>query len=139
MKAYVDSSVVLRVVLKSPDALPEWHEITHAVSNVILQIECLRTIDRMQHTGQIKRHEVTPAFRGLHEAIDRIRLVKITDDLIARAGQAYGVAVKSLDAIHVATATMWRERTGLDFPFATHDTAEANAARALGFEVIYRP
>ena len=42
----------------------------------------------------------------------------------------------TLDAIHLATAMLWRERTGADLVMATHDTALATASRASGLRVI---
>jgi hypothetical protein len=42
----------------------------------------------------------------------------------------------TLDAIHLATALLWRENTGSDLVMATHDGSLALAARAAGFRVI---
>jgi hypothetical protein len=44
--------------------------------------------------------------------------------------------VKTLDAIHLASALAIRERRGIDLLFATHDNQQATAARALGFMCI---
>ena len=44
--------------------------------------------------------------------------------------------VKSLDAIHLASALMFQERRGGRLVFATHNSRQATAAKALGFEVI---
>jgi len=42
----------------------------------------------------------------------------------------------TLDAIHLATADLWREGRGKDPIVATHDKALALAARASGFRVM---
>ena len=42
----------------------------------------------------------------------------------------------TLDAIHLATALLWREAYGRDLVMATHDSALAIAARASGIEAI---
>jgi hypothetical protein len=44
--------------------------------------------------------------------------------------------VKTLDAIHLASAIVLRDRRGIDLIFATHDDQQATAARALGFAVV---
>jgi hypothetical protein len=44
--------------------------------------------------------------------------------------------VKTLDAIHLASAIVIRERRGIELLFATHDTQQAIAARALGFTTL---
>ena len=41
--------------------------------------------------------------------------------------------VKTLDAIHLATALLLAEPGGEPIVFATHDVGQAIAARALGF------
>jgi hypothetical protein len=44
--------------------------------------------------------------------------------------------VKTLDAIHLASAAAMRERRGTDLLFATHDAQQGTAARALGFSCL---
>src|SRR5437763_16026513 len=46
MIAYVDSSVLLRVALAQPNALPEWRRIDRGVSSALITTESLRTLDR---------------------------------------------------------------------------------------------
>lgn len=47
MIAYVDSSVLLRLALGQPDALPEWSRIERGVSSALVTPESLRTLDRL--------------------------------------------------------------------------------------------
>jgi hypothetical protein len=44
--------------------------------------------------------------------------------------------VKSLDALHLASAMLLRERLRIALVFATHDPQQARAARTLGFDCI---
>ena len=44
--------------------------------------------------------------------------------------------VKTLDAIRLTSAVVIRERRAVDLMFATHDSQQATAARALGFTCI---
>ena len=135
MNAYLDSSVVLRVVLQAPRAL-DWKTIEYPISSVLLQIECLRTVDRLQLTGNLKTDEISRTYRALHAAIEKVELLHVTADTIARAGQSFGVPLKTLDAIHLGSALAWREAVGENLTFATHDTALAEAARSMGFDVL---
>jgi len=43
--------------------------------------------------------------------------------------------IGTLDAIHLATALIWRDRMGPLPEMATHDSALGAAARAFGFDV----
>ena len=47
-----------------------------------------------------------------------------------------GTVVRTLDAIHLASAIMFRERRAVPLTFATHDVQQATSARALGFPCI---
>jgi hypothetical protein len=42
----------------------------------------------------------------------------------------------TLDAIHLATALVWRDRTGRELVMATHNSGLAAAARAFGMRVL---
>jgi hypothetical protein len=42
----------------------------------------------------------------------------------------------TLDALHLATALIWRDRVGALPALATHGTAVGVAARAFGFDVV---
>jgi predicted nucleic acid-binding protein len=46
--AYVDSSVVLRLVLGQPAALREWRTVDRGVASALVEVECLRTLDRLR-------------------------------------------------------------------------------------------
>ena len=47
--------------------------------------------------------------------------------------------VKTLDAIHLASALLFEERHEVGLVFGTHDRSQATAARALGFDVVGIP
>jgi hypothetical protein len=53
-----------------------------------------------------------------------------------RAAGGFATQLGTLDALHVATALLWRDGRTPDLVFATHDRQQARAARALGFEVL---
>jgi predicted nucleic acid-binding protein len=72
----------------------------------------------------------------LHDALERVSFIAFADDVIAIAGQSFGMPLKTLDAVHLATAIAWRDSIGEDVSFATHDTRLAAAARSMGFQVL---
>jgi len=46
--AYLDSSVILRLVRSEPSPLLEWPEIRQGVTSSIAEVEVLRTLDRLR-------------------------------------------------------------------------------------------
>ena len=63
-------------------------------------------------------------------------MVEPTRPILMRAAQPVPTELGALDAIHLATAMLWREGAGVDLVMATHDAALGTAARANGFRVV---
>ena len=63
-------------------------------------------------------------------------LVAVGDRVLRQAAAITSREVRTLDAIHIASALLFQERTGTTVVFATHDAQQATGARALGFELI---
>lgn len=57
MKAYVDSSVLLRIVLAAPQPLSDWPQIVIGLTSALLRVECCRTFDRLVRNGEIADDE----------------------------------------------------------------------------------
>jgi predicted nucleic acid-binding protein len=135
LNQYVDASVILRIIAHGPGALPEG-QLLYPTSSALLQIECLRTLDRFQTSGELKKAEIPRTYAALHNAMRRIELLKIDDAILERAGGQFGLPLKTLDAIHLVSAVAWRERINEEITFLTHDKPLAAVARAYDFHVV---
>ena len=133
---FIDSSVILRRVLGQPGELNEWDAIELAVANPLVEIECLRTIDRLRHRGQLKDEELVAAREITFAMLQSCEILELSNAILKRAGQTLPVPLKTLDAVHLATALTFRELTGSAILMATHDRALARASRAMGLEVV---
>ena len=136
MNAYLDSSVLLRIVLRQPKRLQEWTNITRGVSSALVEVECLRTLDRLRIVEQLPDSRLGPRREAVYRLMESIEVVEPTRPILKRAGQPMAGALGTLDAIHLVTALAWREQTGEDLVMATHDAALALAARASGLRAI---
>lgn len=136
MIAYVDSSVVLRLVLGQPGRLREWKKIERGVSSSLVEVECLRTIDRFRMEHGLSDEDHARRRSAVYAIIDEIDIVEITRPVLSRASQPMPTVVGTLDAIHLATVLLWSEQSAGKLIVATHDGALGRAAEAFGFEVI---
>ena len=136
MIAYLDSSVVLRLVLGEEGRLREFERITRGISSLLLKVECLRTIDRLRLSGRIPADEVVPRMAAVHRFLEAVDLVEPGREVLERTAQSFPIALGTLDAIHLATALLWRELEREPLVMATHDATLAMAARASAFTVI---
>jgi predicted nucleic acid-binding protein len=133
--AYVDSSVILRFVLKQAETLPEWPDIDEAVTSELTVVECLRTVDRLRLTGHLDTARAERAFREIDAILARMLHLRLNADVLRLAKESVGVPLGTLDALHFATARMHREITR-SLVLATHDRELADATRALGFATL---
>ena len=84
----------------------------------------------------LRRRGDRRAERGSIPLIEAIEVVEITPTVLSRASQPLPTTLGTLDAIHLATTILWKERAGKDIAMATHDLALAVAAKASGLRVI---
>src|SRR5262245_34840481 len=139
MTAYVHSSVLLRLVLGEPPLLREWRSISTAVASAIVEVECLRTLDRLRLRVAVPDRQLAARRETVFELLRTFEIVEVARPVLARAALPLPTALGTLDAIHLASASLWRESQGRDLAMATHDAALATAARASGFTVVGSP
>jgi predicted nucleic acid-binding protein len=133
--AYVDTSALLRIVLREPGALDDLRSYDALVSSEIIAVESARTIDRLRVHGALTIEEAAARKRAAGDWIEAIDLMLLRPPVLSRAGEPLPTPLGTLDAIHLASALTWRERMGALPMMATHDAALGLAARAFGFEV----
>jgi len=136
MTAYIDASVLLRLALGQPDALPEWPQIQQGVSSALVMTESLRTLDRLRLRANLADSEVASRRATILNLIASLELVEIDAMVLERAAQPMPTELGTLDAIHLATALLWREMTRVNLVMATHDGALALGAQAHGLPVV---
>ena len=136
MIVYLDSSVVLRPLFVQPGKLRSWGAWTAAYSSELLGIECWRAIDRLRLEGIYDDNQMAITNQRLADIERTITRVRINHLIVREASRTMPTVVKTLDAIHLASAVVLRERRSLDLSFATHDGQQATAARALGFTTL---
>lgn len=136
MKAYLDSSVILRVVLGQPGRLRAWRKLELGVGSGLVEVECLRTLDRLRLTGMLSVDELATRRETVYRLTEEMEIVEPTTVVLRRASQPLPTPLGTLDAIHLATAILWRELRDEELTVATHDRALGIAARATGFKVV---
>ena len=136
MIAYLDTSILLRVLFGQPPLLREWGKWERAYTSELCGVEARRAIDRLRLDQALNDTEVAAAqeeLTRLERGIGRIGLTRL---VLRRAALPMATAVKTLDALHLASAMIFQERCAQPIIFATHDEQQATAARALGFACI---
>ena len=136
MTLYVDTSALLRVVLREAGALDALRSGDTLVSSELIAAESARAIDRLRHRGSLSMKEAVNRMAVVSEWLEAIDLVLLRPAILSRACEPLPTPLGTLDALHLATALVWRDRLQQPLTVATHDEALALAARGFGFHVL---
>jgi hypothetical protein len=123
---YLDSSVALAHLLTEDRALPEavWQQ--PLISSRILEYEVW---NRIHARGLARSHG--DAVRAL---IARIALIELAPPVLARALEPFAIAVRTLDALHLASIEFLRSRRQT-VELASLDERLLAGGRALGISI----
>ena len=124
---YLDSAAVVKLVHAEAEsqALRDWLSLRSSLdwtSSALIEVETVRALAR--HAPE--------AISRLPPILDLMMLVEITPEVRALAQQVTPPAVRTLDAIHLATALRMSEQLT---SFVTYDRRLADAATAAGLAV----
>ena len=136
MIAYLDSSVLLRVILGQRDRLEEWDSVATGVGSALVEVECLRTFDRLRLRREVPDEELALRREVVYRLTEEMVIIEPDRAVLNRAAQPFPTPLGTLDAIHLATALLWKERGTDELVMATHDTALGVATRACGLRVV---
>ena len=132
MATYVDSSALLKNYFAESDSSIAERLLgsdSVLVTSWVTLVEVRRNLAR-----ELKGAELREAKGQFAADLEAMALVAI-DEVVCRAAALIGeqLAVRSLDAIHLASA----QRLAIpSLPFLTFDLRQAQAARSLGFTVL---
>lgn len=132
--AYLDSSVILRRLLRDPHAWIHWHVWQRCYTSEIARLECLRMLDRRRLQGMLTDVEIAKMIRWLGEFFESLDCIRLTPAVLQRASQSFPTVVGTLDAIHLASAILLKENSKAPLIFLTHDVQQGLAAQAIGFD-----
>lgn len=122
---YADTSAALKLIVEEPESAALARTIDHEqpelVGTLLLETELRRLVPR---DAALSRSLVS-------ELLDSVDLYEVSPSIFREAGLLPGVALRSLDALHLAAAV----RLGVD-AVLTYDHRMADSARDLGLAVL---
>lgn len=125
---YLDSSALLKLLVEEAESalLADWIAAqvgVPAVSSELVVVEVVRVIRRISPGSEADARAL----------VSQIDLVPLTGDVVAAAADVGDPMLRTLDALHLASALAVREALT---SFVVYDHRLAAAARAAGFEVV---
>ena len=136
-QAYIETSVVLRWTLGQPGAVQGVHWVS-ASSSELTPVETRRTLDCMRLAKTLSRRRLAELRDDADSNLARMNLVPLDQSVLKRAGEPFPTPLKTLDAIHLATALILNDSIG-GIVFLTHDRQLGVAAKACGLAIYPDP
>ena len=124
MATYLDSSAIVKLVVREPES-----------------VALRRYLRRRQPSSALARTEVLRALlpagdeavtRG-RTVLQRIDLVRVNDRILSAAGVLRPPELRSLDAIHLATAAELGDELSV---LVTYDDRMVNAVKQMGYKIV---
>jgi len=133
---YVDASAVLRVLFAEAGPTVPLTAGDRVVSSQLVEVEAFRAVDRERLLGHLDDADTATKRKELIELLTMLDMAAVDDTVMTGAKAPFAVAVRALDALHVATAeVLAAEAPGDPVEFWTHDERQAIAARSRGLTV----
>jgi len=133
---YLDTSAVLRYLLNDPEQFSSFGKWEKQGSSELLEIECQRTFERMRLQGELTDQEVVDLKDDLKDFLEKMDLIYLGPEILARAKGSYPVVLRTLDALHLSTAEVWSKYLQQPVAVVTHDKQMSLAAKSIGFSVF---
>ncbi|MEJ7731955.1 MAG: type II toxin-antitoxin system VapC family toxin [Polyangiaceae bacterium] len=124
---YLDSSAIVKLVVaeaESASLLRYLQQRRTLLSSALARTEVMRACLSLGASAQ----------QRVDSVLGRIDLVRVSDRVLTLAGELHPPTMRSLDAIHLATASLLGKESVARL--VTYDTRMAAAARALGFSPV---
>ena len=138
MWAYFDSSAVVKVYVQengraSVLRLLRLHEV---VVSAILPVEIRGALRRRAEENAIESSRLPAALNQLAADREQWNVLAVSAVILGRAEEIVAThAVRTLDAIHIASAKEFAERLHAPVPFISADRRQVEAAAAVGLTV----
>jgi predicted nucleic acid-binding protein len=133
---YVETSVLLRVILEGDDSLRLLLLGSGRYTSALTFAEAARAIVRAQADGRLDAQGAREARKRVAEFGRSAEVVPVEDTILERAGKEFPVEpVRTLDAVHLASIDALNQ-AAVDLDVASTDKRVRENADALGFKVL---
>jgi uncharacterized protein len=138
--AYFDTSALLKRYVDERGAIHARRLIRRyrVLSSAIAPLEAVSALCRRQRAGELKTADFEAITLRLRADWDYWELVEIGSGVLDRAeGIIRQTGVRALDALHLASASMFQTEAEAEAPFVTGDDKQRKAASSLGLRVLW--
>ncbi|MDN5941415.1 MAG: type II toxin-antitoxin system VapC family toxin [Nitrospira sp.] len=138
--AYFDTSVLVKRYVKEggSSASRKLFQRYRFLSSALAPVEALSALSRRRIAGEITQRDFLAIRSRLHKDRDYWELVEVGPIVLSQAEElVQKIALRTLDALHIASALTFQAASGLTIPFVTADIGQRDAAESLALNLIW--
>jgi predicted nucleic acid-binding protein len=139
-RAYFDTSVLVKRYVKEAgsSASRKLLQRYRFLSSALAPVEALSAISRRRIAGEITQRDFLAIRSRLHKDRNYWELVEVEAIVLSQAEElVQKTGLRTLDALHVASALTFQAASGLTIPFITADVRQREAAASLALNLIW--
>lgn len=133
--AYLDASIILNRVLGQQHEQIDIQKFKNIYTSNLSPVEVHRNIDRLRIEYSWSDKEVAMRVQLFLEESLCMHEIPLQSLILKRASLPFPTIVKTLDALHIATALFLQQQIDENLIFLTHDIKQGRSARACGLHV----
>ncbi|MBI3815056.1 MAG: type II toxin-antitoxin system VapC family toxin [Nitrospinae bacterium] len=137
---YIDTSTYLKLFLKEKgsDKARKLAKENSLLSSAILASECFSALSRRKHSREIDDKTFDRLVTRIKKNLPYIEIVKLSDDVSKKTEEVVlHSTARTLDAVHIASALLFHDLTGISLTFVTSDKRQEESAKNEGLKTIF--
>ena len=138
--AYFDTSTYLKLYVKESgsDKALKAAKANHLLSSAVLSVEALSALARRRQSGDVDEKDFKIILKNIRDGFDSVETIRVTDDVLGMAEEITMRSVaRAMDAIHIASALLFRNGAGIELTFVTSDKKQHEAALHEGLKTLF--
>lgn len=138
--AYFDSSVLVKRYVDEVGSVEARRRLDehHTACSAVAPVEVTSALKRRREAGQLSERRLRALLDDLRQDRAHWELVEVSGAVLDRAEAiVVRAAVKTIDAIHLASALLLAETTVDRLPFVTADARQREVAARVGLPVVW--
>lgn len=138
--AYFDTSVLVKRYVKEEGSTTARRLLQRYrfLSSAVAPVEVWSTLTRRRTAGELTPRDFLAIRSRLHKDRGYWELVEVGAIVLSQAEElVQKTGLRTLDALHVASAITFQAASGLTIPFVTADVRQRDAAETLALNLIW--
>ena len=137
---YIDTSTYLKSLLKEKgsDKARKLLKGKSLLSSAILTSESFSAFSRRKQGKEMDKKTFDKLVNRVKKDLPYIEIIKLTDDVLKKTEEvALRSTARTLDAIHIVSALLFQELTGIELTFITSDKKQEEVAKDEGLKTLF--